>query len=297
MSVPRDSNLRQGRRCALTRTLALAAGRVRAEVRHHLSPKRLLRILLLRFEVHFPVQAEHLDLRRGKAWSMKVAKLVRDEDIQWNQLQHLYVHVPKCGGTSIRHILQNAGFKYVSSTKALFSLVQETKPNGPTALTIDHMRTDLLIELGLVSPEFLNRVVSFASVRNPYSRLVSAYCHQSEARIVPRKLTIDRYLSRIEKWPGGTAFQNVFGLSHALPATYFLRPKLWSGPRKLLKLEQTRELEEFLEQIVGFSVSLPHARRQSSASQPLLRPLDLARVSQIYAQDFQLLEYESGFRP
>jgi hypothetical protein len=297
LGVFRVSNLRHRRRFVWMRALPLVVARIRAEFRHHLHPRRLFRILLQRFEVHFPVQAELLDLRRGRAWSKKVAKLVRDEGIQWNQLEHLYVHVPKCGGTSIRAILQQAGFKYVSSTRALLSLVQETKPNGPTALTIDHMRTDLLVELGLVSPELLNRIVSFASVRNPYSRVLSAYRHQLEARIVSRNLSIETYLSRLEKWSGGTAFQNVFGLSHALPASYFLRPKLWSGPRTLLKIEETREIEEFLEQVVGFSVALPHERRGSFGAQAFLAPHDLARVTRIYAQDFQLLDYDPGFRP
>jgi hypothetical protein len=76
----------------------------------------------------------------------------------------IFIHVPKCAGTSLKQALEHCGFR-----KILLDLDVEDVRTGFFRLgTAARMQRHL-------DPDFWRRSVKFAVCRNPYDRLVSAW--------------------------------------------------------------------------------------------------------------------------
>lgn len=238
----------------------------------------------------FPETASRYYRYRGSSIVDSLKNFISERQIRWVNLENLFIHVPKCGGTSVSEVLQVAGFKIVMSIDELARLVFSGDPKGPRGLSLDHMSADILVTLGLISRSRLSQIETFATVRNPYERLLSAYSHHRRFGFIRNGISVLEYLEKVESYNWETEWKNVFGLSHALPTTYFLRPALWQGPRTILKIENQSQLVHFLRKISG-GTDLRHLNSNKKKSQLALRPQEVWKIDQMYREDFVLGGY------
>jgi hypothetical protein len=259
-------------------------------------PIRRLRDLRRRsrryLEVEFPKIALRLNNFSDSSMFDALGSVVAERQIEWSNVEKIFIHVPKCGGTSINKLLASNHFEIVMSLSQLQRLVLEGDARGPRLLSLDHLNTDILISLGLLNRALLERVEAFSVVRNPYSRLLSAYDFHKRRGFVNDKLTLSDYLAKLERGDWGTDRRNVFGLSHALPSSYFLRPQLWDGPQQIMQLEDQSALNHYLSRVVGQKVSLEHLNAGNRGQRRWLADSEVEFVNRCYHEDFLLGGYE-----
>lgn len=95
------------------------------------------------------------------------------------QFQLLFVHVPKTAGTAIeKAILTELGVSY-SERKPYLLRRNDDPGRGPRRLA--HLYAKEYVSLGFVTQSEFDRYFKFAVVRNPWSRLVSAYKHSYQS--------------------------------------------------------------------------------------------------------------------
>lgn len=244
-----------------------------------------------RLEVNFPSAASHF--YRGLASSVvdSLRTIILERQIEWSNLERLFIHVPKCGGTSVNEVLRAERFEIIMSLPQLERLVVEGDRRGPRLLSLDHLSTDILVSLGLLTKSQIERVEAFSIIRNPYSRLLSSYDFHRRYGFVTEKTTFMKYLEKIEAGDWDTESKNVFGLSHALPTSYFLKPKLWEGPKTILRLEDPSSVKDYLEKTAGEKVSLNRRNQGRSESRRTPHPWEVEVINRVYHDDFALGDY------
>jgi len=111
----------------------------------------------------------------------------------------LFIHIPKNCGQSIEKALSGRGFKNKSFSrsfvnKVIHYLLIKTSPkdaksnlNGTIdiALSGQHLTFNEIKTLELINPQILSNLISFAVVRNPYTRIISSISH-FRSLILPR---------------------------------------------------------------------------------------------------------------
>lgn len=177
--------------------------------------------------------------------------------LKWEETELVFVHVPKSGGSTINHALRPFGSFEVRGIFSLFRGVVKY-PKGPRIVSIVHLNPDILILAGVVTPNQMDAIESFATVRNTVERLNSAYKHHLKRGIIPSRTTREEYLALIcaKSWSPG--LRKTVGLSHASPSPYWLAPKRWNGPQHLFNLSDTQKIEDFLGSRLGSAVTLGH---------------------------------------
>lgn len=220
-----------------------------------------------------------------------VVRMALDKGITWEP-SVIFVHVPKCGGTSVLKALAHTSSTVFYSISQIEHHLKCQRPVG-SVLSLDHMSLEILIESGLINQEKLSRLASFAIIRNPWDRLVSAFRHHTERRL-PYDTTFETYVSLVvgSKWP--TRLRNEIGLSHAQPASEWTKPDYWNGPNKLFRLENLPELHEFLGTDLGIANGLGHYNSKKTVKHSgcycLNSELETA-VRDWYAKDFLIGGY------
>jgi hypothetical protein len=198
----------------------------------------------------------------------------------------LFVHIPKTGGQSMTKYLQeNVGKKYnLRDTECgLYEDNQSLKKPGPD--NSHHLFYKEYIEYNWVMDN-VNTYFSFAVVRNPYDRFVSAFHWWHE-------LKTHTYKSFIENFP--TEFRA--GLDrHFSRQSDFVMYQGKIGVDKIFRLEYDIPVNftKFMEEKFGFTkpigvVNKAHAKKKT--------PLDRATIDWIndhYDQDFKLFGYEKA---
>jgi len=267
-------------------------------IKHVFNRLRVLRRQSEKYlEVSFPKTASRLHNLSTSALLHKLRRDIAERHIVWSDLEKLFIHVPKCAGTSINKVLADHGFEIVMTLTELRKLVLEGEEKGPRLLTLDHLNTDILVSLGLLNRTQLENVEAFSVVRNPYSRLLSAYDFHKREGFVSEKTTLSRYLRLVEGGPWSTDRRNVFGMSHALPASYFLTPELWRGPQNIMQLEDPSGLNRFLGKIVGKEVSLERLNSGRRERRKSLSGAEVATINHIYGEDFLIGGYQKHSGP
>lgn len=85
----------------------------------------------------------------------------------------VFIHIPKCGGTSIEQSLIRAG-GYESFPPEELLLYKNRKPwKGPPS--VGHLAANQYVSKGYLARSDWDNSFKFTVVRNPFSRLVSAY--------------------------------------------------------------------------------------------------------------------------
>lgn len=124
-----------------------------------------------------------------------------------------FVHVPKCGGTTVEQSLVASGFS-LSFLDLNFSMKDMNRwyNSTPQHVPEKYRRT-------LFSDDFFD--YEFALVRDPVARFLSAFNHRR--RTIGRTVSLDSFLKRLVRRVN--SFDDYFGYkfdNHFLPASRFL---------------------------------------------------------------------------
>ncbi|WP_299868827.1 sulfotransferase family 2 domain-containing protein [uncultured Roseobacter sp.] len=110
-----------------------------------------------------------------------------------------YAHVPKCAGTSVEHYL-------IERFGPLAFLNGDRKTPGPqrwSATSPQHIDVSALQRL--FPPDFFE--TSFAVVRHPVSRMVSAFGFHQARRLIPLRMTFETWLTTYARDRETTPYQ------------------------------------------------------------------------------------------
>lgn len=199
----------------------------------------------------------------------------------------LFVHVPKTGGSSIRHALipysipKNGGMlRRVSA-----NLPMRENPQKVRLRTHDTAAW-ARIKLGATTFEKMH---SFAVVRNPYTRAISYF----------------EYLRQNPKHPKNRIVQNMsfeeyllWGAQKTLQSRHLCDAQGKLLVNTILRFENMADEFRSICNDIGISVDLP--RINTSSQMPLekyLTPRTCELIEQIFAQDFELFEYPKSITP
>jgi hypothetical protein len=189
----------------------------------------------------------------------------------FRQYNCIFVHVPKCAGKSLCASLFGDG--------------------GPGHLPLNWYAQ--------VFPEFYARAFKFAIVRDPLDRAHSAYCYllgnrrlrqdQAARRMLERHGSFDNF---VDAW---LCPENVDRQIHFVPQWRFLTDEL--GQIDVDFIGRYENLAGDFAHIcrqLGLEVELAHKNRSDreiADRHEQFRPATRKRIHEVYARDYQLLEY------
>ena len=201
-----------------------------------------------------------------------------------NQICH-FAHIPKCGGSSIETYMSSLGANLAFLDSGFVVNPPTNRWNISSPQHIDGENLSRLFP-----PEFFN--FSFAVVRNPYSRLFSAFKFQMFVeKKIDEQMDINEFVqNELEQVASGIGFYD----NHFRSQSSFFMPNLRYD---VFKLENgLSEVKSYLDKkFYGAPVSLDiqHQNRGVKA----LTPFSLSEeskniVREIYLSDFENFKYE-----
>ena len=191
-----------------------------------------------------------------------------------DQKKLLFIHIPKCGGTSIEKSFPEKrpfiGYG-IFKNKALQHL------NYSEYKKIYHTRW--------------NTYETFSIVRDPYKRFISDYNFINNIYI--RKnisvLSIDDYLDRAEKILNGEEFDK-YDDHFYLQTSYIFNNENELMVKNLFKLENIDEIKDFLKK---YDLLMLHKNKGKKTNEEvILTNEQKERFYNIYKKDYELLEYK-----
>lgn len=217
---------------------------------------------------------------------------------QIEQVPELYfIHIPKNGGTSFSAMVED----YVP-------LVRLRRPwdlrpqkinchvGSNFALTTMHMSPDSLVRAGLVSPGELDSWSSVALIRDPLDRFVSLFKYHRQTGVIGADTTLDQYFERVSKLHRSVdslGHHSFHGLRQTLPQSFWLKPKLWPGPKTVLRLEGISVDNSKLAELFGTKVSLKSHNTSSDVlgfwETSNIQSGLCARIMELYSEDYEFI--------
>lgn len=190
----------------------------------------------------------------------------------------IFVHIPKCGGTSI----ENALFAEDEKTERnLFSLKGHPKHDFYEQGGLQHLSALKIREI--VGKEVFEKCFKFALVRNPIERLISQYNYTNQfidfyqyLNLKPNNFTFNEYLWAI----------NMKYHVHWRPQHEFI----YEGSKLLV--DEVYKLEEINDGKIAKKLNkqIPHHNKSTKYIHDITEN-DEKIVRQMYAKDFELLDY------
>ena len=223
----------------------------------------------------------------------------------------IFVHIPKTAGTSIEwHLMTNLGY-YHYQLKKLILDPNRLPWKGPPSK--GHLKAVDYVNKGWITQEQWDNATKFALVRNPYSKLVSAYNGRGVGfryRLLNKKSWSFKEFV-LEYFP--TVFENNYigshdNYHHVIPQHHYLvNAEGELVVNNIIQLEKIKvDLPPFLKTI-GLDGTLPVQKHVSVQKDPLtgaalekgekLKVSDyydaetIAFVKEYYQKDFELLGY------
>lgn len=212
--------------------------------------------------------------------------------IVWGELELVFFHVAKAGGTSIKSALRPFGLHEISRVSELLRLVKKYRRVSPRLLSTGHLDPDILIRAGLVTRIHLESIHTFTIIRNPYERLFSSYRYRLQQKAIARKVTFEQFVEMALRNVENGKKLHHFGYSQIRPFSDFVGPKLWRGPRNVFRLEDIKSAESYLREILGENISIGAENVSKKAVCP--EPFPLAdQVYSAYFDDFTAGNYRA----
>lgn len=205
-----------------------------------------------------------------------MGRLAKPRVILSEKNEIIFIHVPKCAGTSVKTILQQCGFR-----KTLLDLAVEDVETGFFRLgTAARMRRH-------VDPDFWQRSVKFAVCRNPYDRLVSAwsFCRAGGHLDAPFDYFVRNMASFRAYW---------IEWHCTMPQLQHLLVDGVPAVNHVLRFERLDEDFEVIRQLLERpDLRLPHANRSTHAPYQEHYTRELQdRVFERFATDFAYFGYD-----
>lgn len=205
------------------------------------------------------------------------------------ELEGLFIHIPKTGGSSVTDALKPFGMLTIRSLHELETALLSGTLGQAKFLSLDHLDSGLLASLGLIRAERLNEVNVVAITRNPFDRAWSAFQHVKARGMAARLLPTDdfsAYIHAISKKNYFSGLRPAVGLSHGSPQSLWLRtftkhPKLQTVP-----LEKLREIQLYFLNQWGVQIELPHSNPSLAREKPPLRFPHLGLFLDKFRNDF-----------
>jgi Sulfotransferase family len=198
---------------------------------------------------------------------------------------HYYAHVPKCGGSSVEHYLVDR-FGPMGLRDMGEKLVHPTL--RWTRTTPVHIPAVALARI--IPPDWI--VSSFAVVRHPVRRLISAFFHGRDvARRIPLSADFNEWFAEVSVWIGKDPYRNG---GHLEQQVSFIPPD-----SRIFRLEDGLEpVVDYLDSLAG-NTDGPReiapknvGRWRNEEAPPVLTPATLDLVTRLYAEDFARFGYE-----
>lgn len=219
-----------------------------------------------------------------------------------SQFKLAFIHIPKCGGTSIEKFLGMGSRKQFFSYRPIKELalsINESVFTQEELIDLKERRPQHLTAVQLkkiLSEEVYTSYNSFALVRNPYQRLLSEYCYIHEvptektaefrdtsfAEFIENTTTLNSY-DRLTKFDGHLDTQ----------ASYIYDLKGNCIVNTVYRLEEIDRCEKELKAITGITASMPHSRASTLFDAQKEIPKEVKdKIYKYYEEDFRLLGYE-----
>ena len=194
----------------------------------------------------------------------------------------IFVHIPKTGGQSIEQaFLQMHGLAW-NERRGLLLGKNRRPDQGPRRLS--HLFALEYCEFGYVSRKVFASCLKFATVRNPFDRLVSEYRYRAGKRAL-------RFTDFIK------SAQRLRDDRHFVPQSKYL---LDGAGRvivdRILRFETLgSDFEQISQELFGRSVELSHTNKSASPMPSREMSAELADLAyRWYECDFDLFKYPTG---
>ena len=208
-----------------------------------------------------------------------------------------FCHVPKAGGTSIEDGLMKSGIKLQFLDRCWRGQVRSNwNYSSP-----QHIRNQDLARL--IGAEFFD--FTFTCIRDPVARFLSAYNHNRQKQLIPWYVSVERFLSAIERRADyfGYRFDNhfvpasdlvpkgckVFRLEAGLDAIADWLREVTRDDRLMITFEVSNK-RDWNAPVTSTSFLRRKIKERLQPKTPLLSSLDRsvrARIEKLYARDYE----------
>jgi hypothetical protein len=231
-------------------------------------------------------------LREGNNAFSEQEKQRRLVDDNASNPSALFIWIPKSAGTSMFAAFeQHGGQKLIS----VDDIQKYFKQRG--VVTFGHLNVVRLVEDGLVTREFFEKAFKFTIVRNPFDRAVSLFEYLKRLGYLPKTTNFEIFCAFLEQ----KAFEKVEltnhdGLSQLnSQVTWLLDASGKLMADKVYRFENlSEEWPAIWQRVVGRKnapnlSALNQSERRASAEYYTDKTIRIVR--QVYAKDFELLDY------
>lgn len=263
-----------------------------AQVLRRLSRRTYLRA---RTEVLFGIRAPWIAPRSRQ----RLARSYREREISLllkkssflvhGQVDSLYIHIPKTGGTSIKQALgESAGFIDLETQ------LREGHSIPPNSrLSLNHLDLRMLIQKRVLSVNSLQRTFIFTMVRNPYDRAASLYRYFRTIGRIPPNVDFLQFLKMVRFSKPSPGLFKVARLSQAAPQSTWLPEGLTQVSTHLFQLENLYSATKIVENKLNTRLRIPHLNSsRNSSAQICWTSAAIEEVRSYYFEDFFRLGYD-----
>ena len=192
------------------------------------------------------------------------------------ELETIFIHTPKCGSSSMRNMLEDAGFQRFAPMQRVAKEIQWIAQQEGQATRLSHQ-----------APDLWERSFKFAVCRNPYDRLVSGWAYGLKRGQLD--VPFEYFVRNLE------TFRSFWAVWHCV---FSQKQHLSVGgvPKADLvcRLEHLdSDLAPLRERIGQRDLTIPHVNRSSHASSREMYTRELQNiVFQRFAPDFEYFGYD-----
>lgn len=221
-----------------------------------------------------------------RGWDRQVEECNNYLQMDWSPT--VFLHIPKCGGTSVGSLLATEFGEDYLHLKRLSDLVNFTRTTGrlPKAISLVHLSLDFFTTIfgdGVRSSNFN----VFTTTRDPYARFVSQFHHLKRSRFIPRRISPEQFLRALQARPIQPDIRSrLISLQLAAPQTSYFGD--FTNIRKI-PIEDLSGLAQVLPFAKG--KALPELNRRPELHPHELSNTEARRVEEIYAEDFAEFGY------